>query len=388
MNKQVAFGPESGTPLSWESPGGATHQDLPAGDPRLDLSSTALDEASRNAFAVVATQRSRKDGLGLLAGLGVALVLGLATFVSLSSERDDPKLEPIVEAPATTAEVTPSDTSQLVVGTQTPMEHTLKSNGEASPHVMASTLTQSSNFTQMSGTSPVVVFDGSTGSASSNLSQATHGGHVRSQDSNMLSSAVEPSGGDVGTSSTRSRRMEDPSMTVVQGSLIPAVLETAINSDVPGYARAVVSQDVRSFDGKRVLIPRSSRLIGEYKAAPSSGQRRVHLIWTRLVRPDGVSVQLASPATDISGRAGIGGKVNSHFFERLGSALLTSVIGSVSPFGRGASTVVVAGGESAASTAVQGLGQRPPTIRVQQGEPVRVFAARDLVFSATDGSAE
>ena len=112
-----------------------------------------------------------------------------------------------------------------------------------------------------------------------------------------------------------------------QGTLIPAVLETAIDTDVPGYVRAVVSQDVRSFDGSRVLIPRSSRLIGEYKGATQAGQRRAYLMWTRLVRPDGVSVALASPAADFSGQAGIGGQVNSHFFSRFGSAILLSILG-------------------------------------------------------------
>ena len=120
----------------------------------------------------------------------------------------------------------------------------------------------------------------------------------------------------------RSTQLADPASTVIQGTLIPAVLETAIDTDVPGYVRAVVSQDVRSFDGSRVLIPRSSRLIGEYKAASQAGQRRAYLMWTRLVRPDGVSVALASPAADFSGQAGIGGQVNSHFFSRFGSAIL------------------------------------------------------------------
>ena len=77
--------------------------------------------------------------------------------------------------------------------------------------------------------------------------------------------------------------------------MIPAVLETAINTDVPGYVRAVVSQDVRSFDGTRVLVPRSSRLIGQYQSGLQAGQKRAYVIWTRLIRPDGVSVALASP---------------------------------------------------------------------------------------------
>jgi type IV secretion system protein VirB10 len=188
-------------------------------------------------------------------------------------------------------------------------------------------------------------------------------------------------------SSVRATRLAEPASTVVQGTLIPAVLETAIDTDIPGYVRAVVSQDVRSFDGSRVLIPRSSRLIGEYKGATQAGQRRAYLMWTRLVRPDGVSIALASPAADFTGQAGVGGQVNSHFFSRFGSAILMSILGSASALATsGASTVIVGGaGQSAASTALQRDGNRGPTIKVRQGEPIRVFTARDLIFD--DGAA-
>jgi type IV secretion system protein VirB10 len=198
----------------------------------------------------------------------------------------------------------------------------------------------------------------------------------------MLSVGAVGAGAIADNSSVHATRLNDPGNTVVQGTLIPAVLETAIDTDLPGYVRAVVSQDVRSFDGSRVLIPRSSRLIGEYKAATQAGQRRAYLMWTRLVRPDGVSIALASPAADFTGQAGIGGAVNSHFFSRFGSAILLSILGGAgSLVSGGASTVVVSGGQSAASVAAQHDGNRAPTIKVQQGQPVRVFTARDLIFS-------
>jgi type IV secretion system protein VirB10 len=192
-----------------------------------------------------------------------------------------------------------------------------------------------------------------------------------------------PGGSAIGdNNSVHATRLAEPASTVVQGTLIPAVLETAIDTDVPGYARAVVSQDVRSFDGSRVLIPRSSRLVGEYKGVTQAGQRRAFLMWTRLVRPDGVSIALASPAADFSGQAGIGGEVNSHFFSRFGSSILLSILGGAgSLLTGGGSTVVVSGGQSAASVAAQHDGNRGPTIKVQQGQPIRVFTARDLIFS-------
>jgi type IV secretion system protein VirB10 len=101
--------------------------------------------------------------------------------------------------------------------------------------------------------------------------------------------------GNAGVDTASATRIADLTNTVTQGTLIPAILETAIDSDLPGYVRAVVSQDVKSFDGRRVLIPRSSRLIGQYKSGLAAGQTRAYVMWTRLIRPDGVSVALASP---------------------------------------------------------------------------------------------
>ena len=158
------------------------------------------------------------------------------------------------------------------------------------------------------------------------------------------------------------------------------MLETAINTDVPGFVRAVVSQDVKSYDGRRILVPRSSRLIGQYQSGLQAGQKRAYVIWTRLIRPDGVSVALASPGTAFDGSGGVPGKVDTHFFQRFGSALLLSVIGGLGSLGGGNASVVVGGGQNAAATALQQNGDIGPTIRVRMGEPIRVFTARDLDF--------
>ncbi len=173
----------------------------------------------------------------------------------------------------------------------------------------------------------------------------------------------------------------DPATTVTQGTMIPAVLETAIDTDVPGYVRAVVSQDVRSFDGSRVLVPRSSRLVGQYQSGLQAGQRRAYVIWTTLIRPDGVSVNIASPAVGFDGTTGLAGDVDTHFFSRFGSAMLLSVIGGLTTIASGGASVILGGGQNAASTALQQDGQRSPTVRVRQGEPIRVFTSRHLDFS-------
>ena len=104
------------------------------------------------------------------------------------------------------------------------------------------------------------------------------------------------------------------------------------------------------------------------------------MVWTRLIRPDGVSVNLGSPAIGFGGETGLKGKVNSHFFERFGSAMLLSVVGGLTTLAGNAS-VVIGGGGSAAAQAVQQGSNVGPTIRVRQGEPIRVFTAKDLDFS-------
>jgi type IV secretion system protein VirB10 len=174
---------------------------------------------------------------------------------------------------------------------------------------------------------------------------------------------------------------------IAQGAVIPAVLETALDSDLPGFARAVVSRDVRSFDGAAVLIPRGSRVIGEYRSAAALGQSRAFIIWTRVLRPDGVSVQIGSPVTDPLGRAGVAGSVDHHFLERFGGAILMSVVtaGANALAGEPNTEVVVGSSQDAANLAsnasVFAPVNIPPTIKVPQGSPIRIFVARDLDFT-------
>ena len=175
---------------------------------------------------------------------------------------------------------------------------------------------------------------------------------------------------------------------IPQGAIIGAVMETALNSDLPGYARAVVTKDVLSFDGSSVLVPAGSRVIGEYNSGVAQGASRIFIIWSRLIRPDGVSVALGSPAVDELGRGGLGGKVNRHFLQRFGGAILLSVLtGGISALtaslSRG-SAVVVSTSSEATSLAGQALKGTdiPPTIKTQQGALVLIFVARDLDFTA------
>ena len=361
-------------------------------DPRLDLDDQALRDASRNAFPVVARHRARRDHLGLAAGAAFALVLGGVTFLSMSSGRDpasQPETQTVGGQTSLDTQIDPMSRGMPMAGPQAvPVTGAMVTPGTAvhpdQMPQMFSPAGQPQAIHSGAGSAPVLVFDGGAPpvAAGSAAGGNAHQGHGAPQ---MLGGAALASASADGAA--RSTRLEEPSNTVVQGTLIPAVLETAINTDTPGYARAVVSQDVRSFDGSRVLIPRSSRLIGEYKAATSAGQRRAYLMWTRLLRPDGVSIALASPAVDFSGQAGVTGKVNAHFFSRFGSAILLSVLGGAANLASGGASVIMTGGQSAASVAAERDSSRAATIRVRQGEPIRVFTAKDLIFN-TDGAAE
>lgn len=187
------------------------------------------------------------------------------------------------------------------------------------------------------------------------------------------------------TPPVRASMLRNPASVVPEGAMIPAVLETALNSDLPGYARALVSRDVRGFDGTAVLVPRGSRLIGQYRSALAQGQSRVFVLWTRLIRPDGASIQLASPGTDDLGRAGMNGQVDRHFFQRFGGAILLSVInaGAASLADGSATQIVIGSSQQAANVASSAVPINiPPTVRTPQGSPIRVFVARDLDFSS------
>ncbi|HWU02786.1 MAG TPA: TrbI/VirB10 family protein [Novosphingobium sp.] len=175
---------------------------------------------------------------------------------------------------------------------------------------------------------------------------------------------------------------------IPQGAIIAAVLETPLNSDRPGLARAVVAQDVRGFDGARVLIPRGSRLIGEFKAETSPGMRRIQVMWTRLIRPDGAAIRITSPAADTMGGAGIAGATNTHAIERFASAVLQSAL----TVGVNVASTMASGGSGTIYLGLPGqgtqLGQqlvpntaRPATIKVREGASISVLVARDLDFA-------
>jgi len=182
-------------------------------------------------------------------------------------------------------------------------------------------------------------------------------------------------------------KLHDLSRTAPQGTVIPAVLETAINSDLPGFVRAIVSRDVRGFDGTTVLVPRGSKLIGQYRSGVALSETRAFVVWSRILTPDGVSIDIASPGTDRLGRGGLDGETDTHFFQRFGSAILLSVmsagLNALSDHGNNTAIIIGSSQQASqvASIALQKQIDIPVTITVPQGTPLQVFVTRDLDFS-------
>lgn len=183
----------------------------------------------------------------------------------------------------------------------------------------------------------------------------------------------------------KASRFANPSSTVPKGTVVQAVLESALDSTRGGFARALVSRDIYAFDGSRVLIPRGSRILGEYKSDVALGQKRILIQWQRLMRPDGVMIDLDSPSADPLGRAGTRGSVNTHFFERFSGAILQSSLNIGAQLAARAAThdtVILAlpGSVSQAGQVVQ-PDKISPTVTVRQGSSVSVFVAKDLDFT-------
>ncbi|TCM18047.1 type IV secretion system protein VirB10 [Novosphingobium sp. PhB165] len=345
-----------------------------ATDPRDGQGAEVIDLTSRNVLPRV-TQRKKADGLGLAAGVVFVMALGGLTLWSMDSVRKAPAS---TSAPQAAVGPQPAVTPAIAAPQPVPQPQATPSPlpAPAPAPVLAAAPGAATAAAANPYATPTVVFDVGSGTGVPQLAGPAGEGKSGGNANDDFAARI----GGSGSTATASRTF-DPATTVTQGTLIPAVLETAIDTDVPGYVRAIVSTDVRSFDGKRVLIPRSSRLIGQYKSGLTAGQKRAYVIWSRLIRPDGVSVNLGSPAIAFGGETGLPGKVNSHFFERFGSAMLLSVVGGLSTIASSGASVVVGGGQSAAAAAIQQTGSVGPTIRVRQGEPIRVFTAKDLDFS-------
>ena len=175
--------------------------------------------------------------------------------------------------------------------------------------------------------------------------------------------------------------VKDAGYKIVQGKVIGAILETAIQSDRAGSLRATSTEPVYSYNGERELLPLGSRFIGSYKGGVKQGQARISIIWDRVITPEGISINLASNGIGALGRAGAGGYIDSHFAERFGSSILLSIIGGVTASKEGDSDVkdsVKEGFNKSSSIALENSIGIKPTLHKNQGTTIRIFVAHDF----------
>jgi type IV secretion system protein TrbI len=184
--------------------------------------------------------------------------------------------------------------------------------------------------------------------------------------------------------------------TLRAGTLIPALLITGITSDLPGDIVGQVSRDVYDSRSQRILlIPRGSRLIGTYDNKIAAGQGRLLVVWTRLLLPDGRSMQLPGlPLTDREGNSGAKGKVDNHWRRVFGNALLLSALSAGLQLSQPSQATVLAT-PSAGQVAAGAVGQElstvameiikrgmsaAPTLTIPAGQAFNVMLNGDIAF--------
>jgi type IV secretion system protein VirB10 len=184
--------------------------------------------------------------------------------------------------------------------------------------------------------------------------------------------------------------------TLRAGTLIPGVLLTGINSDLPGDVLAQVSRDVYDSDKQQsLLIPKGARLLGTYDHQIGAGEVRLLVAWTRLILPDGRSLALPGlELVDRQGQTGATGEVDTHWRRVFGNALLLSALSAGAQLSQPRQASVLAP-PATGQVAAGALGQElsgvasemvrrgldvPPTITIPQGQSFNVFLKGDLVF--------
>jgi type IV secretion system protein TrbI len=181
------------------------------------------------------------------------------------------------------------------------------------------------------------------------------------------------------------------SYQLMAGTVISASLVTGLNSDLPGFVIAQVTEHVYdTATGRHLLVPQGTRLVGKYDSVVAFGQERALVVWQRLIFPDGSSIVVDNlPATDTGGYAGLADEVDLHTWKLLKGVALATVlgVGSQLAFGSTDSDLVKALRESTQSTtnrAGQRLVERnlnvQPTITVRPGWPLRVIVHKDLIL--------
>ncbi|WP_334150085.1 TrbI/VirB10 family protein [Hyphomicrobium sp.] len=185
---------------------------------------------------------------------------------------------------------------------------------------------------------------------------------------------------------------------LMAGTVIAASLITGLNSGLPGFVTAQVTENIYdTVSGRFLLIPQGTRLIGKYDNVVAFGQERALVVWQRIILPDGSSVVIDNlPATDTGGYAGLADEVDLHTWKLLKGVALATVLGVGSELAFGSSdSDLIRALQLSTQTTTNRAGQRliernlnvQPTITVRPGWPLRVIVHKDIVLRPYRASA-
>lgn len=196
------------------------------------------------------------------------------------------------------------------------------------------------------------------------------------------------------TPSVQARMLGDRNMIVPKGTLFLCSLKTRVISATSGFIGCQVTRNVLSDNGRVLLIERGSHMDGEYRIVSiKPGVTRIPVLWTRVRTPHGVTIDLESPATGALGESGLGGYVDNRWGERLGAAVMLSLVNDALKYaiasqnanGSG-NTVLLPNttdqGSKLAEKVLETTINIPPLLYQNQGGVVGVYVSRDLDFSS------
>lgn len=179
---------------------------------------------------------------------------------------------------------------------------------------------------------------------------------------------------------------------IVAGEVLHAVLESAIQSDLPGPVRAMLAEPVYAYGSTQLLLPVGTRIIGEYQNKVTSTQQRLGICWRRMILPDGRSVDIDAPAVDPIGRVGVRAtEINRHFWQRFGEATLYSLLSAGAQVSDGLDADTLTAGQvlraemsdSFSNTALSMLEenkQTAVTLSLDSGSDISIFVRHDILF--------
>jgi type IV secretion system protein VirB10 len=364
--------------------------------PDLDAAAPVLRTAD--------SQRINRKALGFLAGIILFLVLMTLWMIHSASAGHDsvprqreeavavPELPraPEDEAPAPHATTPENGAADMEEVPPLPVLPPPPAERAATPAQMPPLPAGPTLAERRMGVQPV---DAAPGSASDPIAQALLAGLPRAQ-----------AGGDgqpaqpAATDTTSAQYLQHPDALLLRGTYIRCILESRIVTDVPGFASCVVTEPVYSVNGRRLLVPKGSKISGKYNGEPTGP--RVAVVWDRITTPTGIDVTMASPGVDGLGSAGHPGDYDAHWGARIGASMMISLISDGFRYAAaeyGPETTTIANGvvtqspfesttartmERLANQALAKAANRPATVTIPQGTALNVYVARDVDFSA------